>query len=271
MTKLERVSTRSVERVPIRSDGFLGARSGRRGLADAVRDRIISDFLVGEHPLASGERLPGELELSRRYDVSRVTLRAALRSLQEAGFITIRHGSGATVLPRTGALLSGLDRLSSIDTCARESGMAVGTEEVRLERIEADADLAGRLELRAGAPVTVVCRVKTFGGERGAYMVACVPEAVCGPQRLAEEFRGSALDVLMADPSIGVEYADCVIAPVSLEPEVAELLNTEPGAIALYMEELLRTAEGVPLECAECWLLPDYFHFTLRRRRAFGL
>src|SRR5215210_4982500 len=71
----------------------------RPPLADQVRDRIVDDYLSGADALPAGARLPGEVALSRRYGVSRVTLRAALRSLQEAGLIAVRHGSGVTVLP----------------------------------------------------------------------------------------------------------------------------------------------------------------------------
>jgi DNA-binding GntR family transcriptional regulator len=246
------------------------AAARRRPLADEVRDRIAADFLAGEDALAPGARLPGELELSRRYDVSRVTLRSALRSLQEAGFIAVRHGSGATVLPRTGTVLSGLDRLSSFETFAREAGEIAGTEDMELERLTADDELAARLEIAPGDPVTVVRRAKTFGGARVAYMVAWVPEAVVPAERLAAEFRGSVLDVLYADPAIGVEYADCEIAPVALQPAVAGRLAVKTGTVALYMNELARTAEGLPLEWGECWFLPEHFRFTLRRRRRFA-
>jgi DNA-binding GntR family transcriptional regulator len=234
-----------------------------------VRDRIAEEFLIGEHALEPGAKLPGEVELSRHYDVSRVTLRAALRSLQEAGLIVVRHGSGATVLPRSGTVLSGLDRLSSIETFAREAGATVGTEDLQVETVGAGEALRERLELPPGAPVTVVRRVKTIGGERVAYMEAWVPESVCEPRRLAEAFRGSVLDVLLADPTIGVEYADCEIAPVSLDADVARRLGVEPGAVALHMVELARTADGIPLEYGECWFLPEHFRFTLRRSRTF--
>jgi DNA-binding GntR family transcriptional regulator len=247
-----------------------GVRAARRGLADDVRDRIAEDFLVGEHALAPGAKLPGEVALSRRYDVSRVTLRAALRSLQEAGLIVIRHGSGATVLPRSGTVLSGLDRLSSIETFAREAGATVGTEDLMVETVGVDEALCRSLDLPLGAPVTVVRRVKTIGAERVAYMEAWVPESVCEPGRLAEAFRGSVLDVLLADPTIGLEYADCEIAPVVLDQDVARRLDVEPGVVALHMVELARTADGIPLEYGECWFLPEHFRFTLRRRRAFA-
>jgi GntR family transcriptional regulator, transcriptional repressor for pyruvate dehydrogenase complex len=56
-----------------------------------VRRRILS----GE--LAPGERLPGERELAAEYRTNRNTLREAVRRLEQARLVTVRHGQGVTV------------------------------------------------------------------------------------------------------------------------------------------------------------------------------
>ena len=48
-----------------------------------------------------GERLPTETELAQRFGVSRGVARESLRSLEERGLVTVKHGSGATVRPST--------------------------------------------------------------------------------------------------------------------------------------------------------------------------
>ncbi|MFD7665315.1 GntR family transcriptional regulator [Streptomyces sp. NPDC059788] len=60
----------------------------------AIRDDIVSGAL------APGSRLIEEL-LARRYGVSRVPVREALRTLQSEGFVTIRHHAGACVAEPT--------------------------------------------------------------------------------------------------------------------------------------------------------------------------
>ena len=44
-----------------------------------------------------GDKLPTELELSRQYDVSRITIRKALDSLVKSGYIVRRSGKGTFV------------------------------------------------------------------------------------------------------------------------------------------------------------------------------
>src|SRR5258708_19613018 len=57
----------------------------------ALRRRILR----GE--FSAGDRLPGERELSESYDTTRNTLREAIRKLEQARLVTVRHGQGVTV------------------------------------------------------------------------------------------------------------------------------------------------------------------------------
>lgn len=65
-----------------------------------LRRRILS----GELP--SGERLPGERDLAHTYDTNRNTLREAVRMLEQARLVTVRHGQGVTIsdFRKTGTL-----------------------------------------------------------------------------------------------------------------------------------------------------------------------
>lgn len=51
--------------------------------------------------LSPGEQLPSQMELSRRYEVSRMTVQQALRILKDEGLVTSRQGSGMFVRQRT--------------------------------------------------------------------------------------------------------------------------------------------------------------------------
>lgn len=70
------------------------AREGSRISAHAVCAAIRDDIVSGVHP--PGSRLIEEL-LARRYGVSRVPVREALRTLASEGFVTTRRHAGACV------------------------------------------------------------------------------------------------------------------------------------------------------------------------------
>jgi GntR family transcriptional regulator, transcriptional repressor for pyruvate dehydrogenase complex len=65
-----------------------------------VRRRILSG------QLSPGERLPGERELAAEHRTNRNTLREAVRRLEQARLVSVRHGHGVTVADfrKTGTL-----------------------------------------------------------------------------------------------------------------------------------------------------------------------
>jgi GntR family transcriptional repressor for pyruvate dehydrogenase complex len=72
--------------------------------ADEVVEQIES--LILEGVLSTGDRLPGERELSRQFDVSRPILRDALKALEARGLLTTRHGGGTHVADLIGQVFS---------------------------------------------------------------------------------------------------------------------------------------------------------------------
>ena len=78
-------------------------------LYENVAQRIAQRMHEGVYP--PGTRLPGERELAEQFDVSRVTIRQALISLQALGKLEVRPGSGSHVL---NAAVSQVDVLPSV-------------------------------------------------------------------------------------------------------------------------------------------------------------
>ena len=169
----------------------------RRPLAYDVRDLIARNYIFN-NAVPPGSRLPSEHTLSDRYGVSRVTVRAALHGLREAGLVAIRQGHGATVLPRPIAVTHGLDRLGSIDHFAREAGQKAGSADLDLEERPATQEEADRLHVPEGTPIMVVRRAKTFDGVRVAWLVDYVPEGIIDFDVLRPELDGSTLDDAVA-------------------------------------------------------------------------
>lgn len=245
------------------------ARFGRRRpLGDEVRDAILEE-LIASGATPAGARLPAEAALCERYGVSRVTVRAALRSLQDAGYITIRQGLGSMVMPQSAAITSGIDRLCSFETYARAHGLAVGTAELEIEELPASGEVARRLRVEPGSPVLLVQRVKLYDGHRIGWIVDYVPEGVLPFETIVDEFAGSVLDVLLAHRELDVEYADCDVVPVVLKGELARRLEVRPGSPALYLDELTCTRKGRVVNWSQAWLTPEHLRFCVRRRRQF--
>jgi GntR family transcriptional repressor for pyruvate dehydrogenase complex len=72
----------------------------RISLSQVVFDQLLEQIRNGS--LRPGERLPGEYELMRRFEVGRSSVREALRGLIMLGVVETKPGRGAIVLGRAG-------------------------------------------------------------------------------------------------------------------------------------------------------------------------
>ena len=114
----------------------------REGVAQAVVNRILDLVRIGN--LRAGDRLPSERELIDILDISRPTLREALRALSMLGVIESRHGGGAFVTDlEARTLLAPLDFFLSLSEAnladAFESRRIVEAEIVRMAAAKATA------------------------------------------------------------------------------------------------------------------------------------
>lgn len=111
-------------------------------LADALGSEIRSGRI------GVGERLPTEAELARQFEVSRHTVREALRLLRDQGLITSRQGQGSRVrsaAPR----LAYVEAATSVDDLL-EFALATHLEQLKVEDVVADDALAEELGVEPG-------------------------------------------------------------------------------------------------------------------------
>lgn len=93
----------------------LRAPIGRKTVSELVVQRILDLLTCGE--LIAGEKLPSERDLAGILDVSRPTVREALRALSILGVLEIRHGGGVFVTSlEASELLTPLDFFVSLNS-----------------------------------------------------------------------------------------------------------------------------------------------------------
>lgn len=77
----------------------------KSGVSDIMVQRILGFVTAGQ--LKPGDRLPSERELAERFQVSRPTVREAMKALSVLGVLEINHGGGAFVSALNAAELLG--------------------------------------------------------------------------------------------------------------------------------------------------------------------
>lgn len=82
-------------------------KASRLSLVEQVSSQM--EYLIESGHWLIGDRLPPEMELMKTFDVSRNTLREAIRALVHAGLLETKQGSG-TIVKSTNALGAALQR-----------------------------------------------------------------------------------------------------------------------------------------------------------------
>lgn len=108
------VANRGVRKSKARLDSIAGAlQPVNAGVAQTVVEQILD--LVRTGMLRSGDRLPSERELIEILNISRPSLREAIRALSTLGVVETHHGGGAYVTDLTArTLLAPLDFFISL-------------------------------------------------------------------------------------------------------------------------------------------------------------
>jgi GntR family transcriptional regulator len=154
-------------------------------LASDLRGRVVG----GEW--ARGARLPSETELAASYQVSRVTVRTAVKSLQAQGLLDVRHGAGTFVADFGVSIRAGLQQLGSITATIRELGHEPGMEWRTIETRPATESEAMHLDVRAGAEILSIERAVLSDGEVVAFSYDVLRPDILPPGAAAEVGRGS--------------------------------------------------------------------------------
>ena len=214
-----------------------------------------------------GERLPSQDELAAQLSVSRLTLRDALRGLEQEGVIQVKHGIGTFVSPSYGHRIeSGLERLESILDLAARQGSQVTFHDLRVTQEPAGKELAVVLQVPSGTLLTRVGRTLEVGGRPVAYMLDMAPASVLEPDEIDGSFDGSILNLLKQKSDLSLSHAVASISAISAGDELGARLKIKPRQAIQLLEETLYDRDGVPVEFSRNYFVPDFFQFRVVRR-----
>jgi len=215
---------------------------------------------------APGERLLTEPILAKQLNVSRATLREAMRTFETQGLIYRHQGSGTFVIHPAHVIDSGLEVLESIETLSKRIGLEVSTGEIKIDHQPANEEYAKALSIDINAPVVNVSRVIQAEGRPVAYLIDIVPDDVFPLEELNQGFTGSMLDFLLQRGVPGLISSRCEINAVQAQSDVAKALRIQRGDVLLRFVAYLYSTNGRVVDYSFSYFLPGYFNFHVIRR-----
>lgn len=209
-------------------------------LRDSIREAIESGKLQRR------EALPAEREISGRMQISRITVRKAIRDLVDEGLLIRQQGSGTFVASRVEKQFSQLSSFSE-DMAAR--GRKVRNEWLGREIGAVSTDEALAFGISPGSKVFRFQRIRYAGDIAMAVEHATIASFAMKEEDVVEKSLYDAMAISGHRPVRALQRMRAVL----FEAEQAELLELEVGAPALFIERRSFNAAGLMIEMTRSW------------------
>lgn len=210
----------------------------------------IADVLasaIDDGRLEPGERLPPERELAAQLQVSRMTLRQALDSLERRGVLRRAVGRSGGTFVSERKVRRDLSHYAGLADQLRTQHIEVSAQVLESFRRGASPAIASALKLPVGEPVFEIARVRIAAGRPVALERTNYPEARY-PGLLEHPLDGSIYDLLRTEyggvPESAVEYLE----PIAAGPEEVAALHVPSGAPLMNVERIAFDRDGQPVE-----------------------
>ena len=192
-----------------------------------------------------GDLLPSEKELAELYDVSRNTLRKALKTLEEEGMIERRHGSGTYL--RNKHFQASVTHLDSFTEIAKNEGKTPTSQILKFELQTASDEIANSLRVTLGEPVYYAKRLRLIDN-----IAMQVEETWLSASRFPDltiaHMKKSKFSYI--ENECGVKIMGCYesIQPILPSPEVAKLLHSSALDPIIRMQTQAVDEQSTPID-----------------------
>lgn len=213
---------------------------------------------ISDRTYPSHVPMPGEFELAEQIGVSRVTLRAALKRLEQEGLVQRQRGRG------TYPVAERLARLEAMPGMRNQLSLALRTSVRVMEyaMVPASDAVAGLLQVTPGDGVLRIVRLRYDATSPISYSVCHVPSNLASLLPKAR-LRSLPISSMLASAGVAVgafrEQISACVAP----PAVAAALKVPVGGPLLSMDRNVLLEDGCVAEQLRVLYRPDRYRYSV--------
>ena len=223
-------------------------------IAESLLEQIVTGKLPPE------EKLPSERELSKQLNVSRMTLRAALRVLDNKGLLVRKPGDGTYIAhPK---IERQADKLVPFTNSMRERGYQVSAKIIILEQRLAEVSVASKLNIPVSSTIYYCQRLRLINQEPVMLEQFSMPLYRFPDLEKYDLENRSFYEIAEHEYGIIIRQAQQSLEAVSATEFEAGLLGIEPGAALMLERRLAFDQDDQPVECGDDLYRGDHFRFV---------
>ncbi len=211
-----------------------------------------------------GDRLPTEEALVQAHGVSRVTVRRALKSLEQQGLIQRRAGSGTFVCEQARVLNMPMPLAEYLQQVAERRVLSRHVVQ-EFGLVSAPPDVCANLQLPPQAEVLRVVRLRLQSDMPQLHSTVYLP-AELGRRFRRADFNRWMLSQLLEREGHRYAKIEMVTRARLASPAIAKLLHVAVGSALVDVQRVAYDERGWPLEFQVLLGPPDRFetHVTLK-------
>jgi GntR family transcriptional regulator len=242
------------------------AQNGRNGTPAYKRIRGVIWKRIETGQLKPGDVVDSERELARIHQVSLMTARHALTSLEREGIVERRRGAGTFVAPpkiHFNKLMSYTEQMAS-------RGLVACSRLLCIKLIEREPEIAARLSLPPNSPLVKVERLRQAANEPFALEACYLSGEEFGGLVSAGLGRNSLFSTLEHDYGIELAHADEEVDATAADARTAELCAVPRGAPLLRIRQVIYSTKGKATIYVLGFYRSDRHTLLIRRFRSSG-
>ena len=240
--------------------------------SDRAVFRQIADHMraaIARGRLREGEQLPSEAQLMEHYGVARMTIRNALRILQDEGLVTAEHGRGVYVRARPPVRRLASDRFAqrhrkegkaAFLAEAEQSEAHPSVDMIQVREATPPADVAERLGLADDERAVVRSRRYSLDGKPVETAVSYLPADIARGTPISDPNPGPG-GIYARLEEIGhtlARFTEDVAARMPT-PDEARLLNLAPGVPVFRLVRTAYDTDGRAVEVCDTVMASDAY------------
>ena len=206
-----------------------------KSLYELAADEIHKNII--ENRYEQGTILPSELELSKRFNISRTTLRAAMAQLERQGIIVRRQGLGTMVLvsPPQQHLIP-LHYLPHIGEFAKMLGSEAKITKRDAYKELPSSNVAAKFKIDEESQIFVCDFLYSLDGKPFAFFKYFERPDVMSWEIFSQNDE-SPLTILIGQEDPDLAFSNSEIYALNLDKRTASFLGVETGQAVIHMKE----------------------------------
>jgi GntR family transcriptional regulator len=228
----------------------------------ALREQILS----GKYP--NGSQLPGEAELARDLNVSRITTKRALDELAADNLVSRRRGRGTTVAGMVRMPIVNESSFDMLMDTMKSMGRETDVDLLDISSVLPTTLIAGYLEVPEKEKVVRITRVRKLKGAPYSWMATYLPKSLS--QNVAtEELSTTPLLTVLANEGKVPASVEHIISATSASKGTAKALGVAPGTAVLHVFWIVRDILRRPLFVTHADYRSDRFRYEVKSQLPF--